>query len=374
MLPHPTPRIADCFADVVDPRIPRGRRHTLLDIVTIAVCGVISGAESWVEIAQWGRIKQDWLAEWLDLPHGIPSHDTFGRVFARIDPGQFEAGFLRWVQVVATGATPEVIALDGKTVRRSGDQRTGQRPLHLVSAWATAQRLVLAQEAVGSKENEITILPALLERLALHDQIVTIDAMGCQKEIAAQIVTGGGDYVLALKANHPELLEDVSDSFALATVMDGADRTVDKNHGRFEVRVCETISDPAVIAWLDPAGRWPGLRTIARVTATRTVGEQAPTTSVRYYLTSLSGEAKPIAGAIRSHWGIENGLHWVLDMAFREDDSRTRVGQSAANLVVLRKLALTLIQQDQARKVGVKASRMKAAWDTGYLLQLLGAA
>jgi predicted transposase YbfD/YdcC len=374
MLPHPAPRIADCFADVADPRIPRGRRHTLLDIVTIAVCGVISGAESWVEIAQWGRIKQDWLAEWLDLPHGIPSHDTFGRVFARIDPGQFEAGFLRWVQVVATGATPEVIALDGKTVRRSGDQRTGQRPLHLVSAWATAQRLVLAQEAVGSKENEITILPALLERLALHDQIVTIDAMGCQKEIAAQIVTGGGDYVLALKANHPEVLEDVSDSFALATVMNGADRTVDKNHGRFEVRVCETISDPAVIAWLDPAGRWPGLRTIARVTATRTVGEQAPTTSVRYYLTSLSGEAKPIAGAIRSHWGIENGLHWVLDMAFREDDSRTRVGQSAANLAVLRKLALTLIQQDQARKVGVKASRMKAAWDTGYLLQLLGAA
>lgn len=374
MLPHPAPRIADCFADLVDPRIPCGRRHALLDIVTIAVCGVISGAESWVEIAQWGRIKQNWLADWLDLPHGIPSHDTFGRVFARIDPAQFEAGFLRWVQLVATGAPPEVIALDGKTIRRSGETRTGKRPLHLVSAWASAQRLVLAQAAVETKDNELTTLPLLLQRLALTGQTVTIGAMGCQKEIAAQIVDGGGDYVLALKANHPEVLEDVIDSFTVATAPDHANRTVEKNHGRLEVRVCETISDPAAIAWLDPDGQWTGLRTIARVTATRTVGAQASTTTVRYYLTSLPGAAKPIAEAVRSHWGIENGLHWVLDMAFREDECRARVGQSPENLAVLRKLALTLIQHDRTRTVGVKASRMKAAWDTGYLLPLLGAA
>jgi predicted transposase YbfD/YdcC len=353
MLPHPAPRIADCFCDLVDPRIPQGRRHRLLDIVTIAVCAVISGAESWVEVAQWGRIKQDWLADWLDLPHGIPAHDTFGRVFARLDPAQFEAGFLRWVQAVARTATPEVIALDGKSVRRSGDQRTGQHPLHLISAWASTQRLVLAQEAVATKDNEITTLPSLLARLDLTGKVVTIDAMGCQREIAAQIVDQGGDYILALKANRPDLLEDVIDCFAMAEQPDASRRTVEKDHGRLEVRVCETIGEPAVIAWLDPEVRWPGLQTIVRVTATRQVGEQAATTAVRYYLTSLASAAKPIAEAVRSHWGIENSLHWVLDMAFREDESRARTGHSAQNLAVLRKLALTLIQQDRTRKVGV---------------------
>lgn len=373
MLPHPAPRIADCFCDLVDPRTAHGRRHRLLDIVTIAVCAVISGAESWVEVAQWGRIKQDWLADWLDLPHGIPAHDTFGRVFARLDPGQFEAGFLRWVQTVARAAEPEVIALDGKTIRRSGDTHAGTRPLHLVSAWATAQRLVLAQDAVDTKANEITTLPSLLARLDLAGQTVTIDAMGCQREIAAQIVDQGGDYVLALKANQPDLLDDVVDSFRMATVMDDRTRAVEKDHGRLERRICETISDPAVLDWLDPKRRWPGLRTIARVTATRRIGEQEPTTSVRYYLSSLSGAAKPIGEAVRSHWGIENGLHWILDMAFREDESRARTGHSAQNLAVLRKLALTLIQQDRTRKIGVKASRLRAGWDTGYLLHLLGA-
>ena len=216
------------------------------------------------------------MAEWLDLPHGIPAHDTFGRVFARLDPAQVEAGFLRWVQQVAQTAAPEVIALDGKTVRRSGDRRTGLPALHLLSAWATTQRLVLAQEAVATKANEITTLPALLDRLDLTGQIVTIDAMGCQREIAAQIMDGGGDYVLALKANQPELLADVIDSFTVAAGPDAAQRTVEKNHGRLEWRACETISDPAVIAWLDPDRRWPGLRTIARVTATRQVtGQEA---------------------------------------------------------------------------------------------------
>lgn len=374
MLPPPAPRIADCFCDLVDPRTARGRRHRLLDLVTIAVCAVISGAESWVEVAAWGRIKQAWLADWLELPHGIPSHDTFGRVFARLDPAQFEAGFLRWVQAVAQTAEPEVIALDGKTVRRSGDRRTGRGPLHLVSAWATAQRLVLAQVAVDSKENEIVTLPGLLERLDLTGQIVTIDAIGCQRELAQQISAGGGAYVLALKANQPELLADVIDTFTVATGPDAALRTVEKNHGRLEWRTCETISAPDVIAWLDPEGAWADLRTIVRVTATRQLTGQDPTTAVRYYISSLPGDARGIAHAVRSHWGIENGLHWVLDLAFREDESRARTGHSAQNLAVLRKLALTLIQQDASRTVGVKASRMKAAWDTGYLLHLLGAA
>lgn len=294
-------------------------------------------------------------------------------VFARIDPAQFEAGFLRWVQTVAQTASAEVIALDGKTVRRAGDTPSGTRPLHLVTAWATAQRLVLAQDAVDAKDNEITTLPHLLSRLELTGQIVTIDAMGCQRAIAAQIIAGSGDYVLALKANQPDLLTNVTDTFALATGPEATDRTVEKDHGRFEVRVCETISDPAVIAWLDPEARWPGVRTLVRVTATRRVGAQDATTSVRYDLSSLPGEARPIAAAVRSHWGIENSLHWVLDMAFREDESRARTGFSARNLAVLRKLALTLIQQDRSRKVGVKASRLRAAWDTGDLLRLLGA-
>lgn len=374
MLPHPAPRIADCFCDLTDPRIARGRRHRLLDLVTIAVCAVISGAESWVEVAQWGRIKEAWLADWLELPHGIPAHDTFGRVFARLDPAQFEAGFLRWVQTVAQSAAPEVIALDGKTVRRSGNQRTGQHPLHLVSAWATAQRLVLAQEAVATKDNEIATLPTLLDRLDLTGQIVTIDAIGCQRSLAEQIVGDGGDYVLALKANQPDLLADVVDCFAMAPSPDAAQRTVEKNHGRLEWRACETISDPEVIAWLDPDQAWTGLRTIARITATRQVTGQDPTTAVRYYVSSLPGAAAPIAHAVRSHWGIENGLHWVLDLAFREDESRARCGHSAQNLAVLRKLALTLIQQDRSRTMGVKASRLRAGWDTGYLLRLLGAA
>lgn len=374
MLAHPAPRIADCFADLVDPRIERTKRHQLLDIVTIALCAVISGAETWVEVEQWGQSKVDWLSDWLVLPHGIPSHDTLGRVFSRIDPAQFEAGFLRWVQAVAVHAPQEVIALDGKTVRRSGDGRTGQRPLHLVSAWANDQRLVLAQEAVTDHDNEITALPLLLARLDLTDQVVTIDAIGCQHAIADQIIRQGGEYVLALKANQADLLTDVMDSFALAPVLEGAHRTMEKDHGRLDTRVCETITDPAVLAWLDPGQVWTGLRSIARVTATRRVGAQEPTTTTRYYVSSLPGAARPIAAAVRSHWGIENGLHWMLDIAFREDESRARIGHSAENLALLRKLALMLIRQDPTRTRGIKTMRMRAAWDTTYLLHLLEAA
>lgn len=372
MRPHPVPSVADCFAELVDPRIERTKHHQLLDIVTIALCAVISGAESWVEVEQWGRSKEAWLTDWLSLAHGIPSHDTFGRVFARLDPAQFEAGFVRWVQTVAEHAPAEVIALDGKTVRRSGEASRGQRPLHLVSAWATDQRLVLAQTAVDEKANEITALPLLLKRLDVRGQVVTIDAMGCQRAIAKQIVAQGGDYVLALKENQSELLEDVIDCFTLATALEGHDRAIDKDHGRLETRVCETIADPTVLAWLDPEQAWSGLQTLARVTATRRCGTQEPTTTIRYYLSSLPADAQPIARAVRSHWGIENGLHWVLDMAFREDESRVRRGHSAENLAVLRKLALTLIQQDPQRKHGINAARLRAGWDTSYLLHLLG--
>lgn len=373
MSAHPAPRIADAFADLRDPRIDRTKRHHLLDILTITLCGVLCGAENWVEIAAWADAKRTWLTGWLGLEHGIPSHDTLGRVFDRLDPVQFEAGFAQWVQGMVTPAAGDIVALDGKTVRRSGDTATGRAPLHLVSAWAHDQRLVLGQEAVADKSNEITAIPRLLQRLVLTDHIVTIDAMGCQRAIAAQIVEQGGDYVLALKENQPDLLEDVVDCFTLATTMDGVHRSIGKDHGRRETRVCETITDPAVIAWLDPAQAWDGLCSIARVTATRRVGEQEPTTTTRYYLSSLPGNAKTIAHAVRSHWGIENQLHWVLDVAFREDENRTRRGHSAENLALIRKLALNLLRQEPTRKHGIKASRLRAGWDTDYLLRVLGA-
>jgi len=372
---HPSPRIADCFADLVDPRIERTKRHTLLDVITIALCGVICGAESWVEVEDWGDAKREWLQTWLALPNGIPSHDTFGRVFSRIDPAQFEAGFVRWVQgVMATTAPDEtagsILAIDGKTIRAARER--GGSPLHVVSAWASAYRLVMGQEVVDTKSNEITAIPALLARLDLHKQVVTIDAMGCQRAIAAQIVAQGGDYVLAVKGNQANLLTNICDSFALAAC-DPAhlSRTIGKGHGRIEIRTCRTITDPATLAWLDPDGAWSGVRSIAEVVGERRIAEQV-TTHTRYYLSSLPGDAKAIASTVRSHWGIENQVHWVLDVAFREDASRARRDHSAANLAVLRKLALNLLRTDPTRTHGVKASRLRAGWDNAYLLRVLG--
>lgn len=370
----PVPRIADCFADLVDPRIDRTKRHQLLDIVTLALCAVLAGAESWVEVEEWGQIKLPWLRTWLALPNGIPSHDTFGRVFSRLDPNQLEQGLVRWARLLATEAPSAtagragIVAIDGKTIRAA--RQPGQRAPHLVSAWSSASHLVLGQVAVDDKSNEITAIPMLLRQLDLTEQIVTIDAMGCQTAIAAQIVAQGGDYVLALKENQPDLLRDVIDSFALAEAGD-ATRSHEKGHGRLETRTCRTIDDAAVLAWLNPHGAWPGLRSIAKVEGQRRIGETCAT-HTRYYLSSLPGNAQAIAQAVRGHWGIENQVHWVLDMAFREDASRARVGHAAANLALLRKLVLNLLRADPSRKVGVKASRLKAGWDDGYLLSVLG--
>lgn len=351
----------------------RTKLHQLLDIVTIALCAVLAGAESWVEVEEWGDIKLPWLRTWLALPNGIPSHDTFGRVFSRLDPDQLEQGLVRWARLLATEAAGElpatgIVAIDGKTVRAA--RQPGDRAVHLVSAWSSASRLVLGQVAVSDKSNEITAIPLLLRQLDLTEQTVTIDAMGCQSTIAAQIVEQGGAYVLALKENQPELFRDVRDSFALADAAAVA-TTTEKGHGRIERRTCRIIDDAAVIAWLDPEGRWPDLRCVAEVTGVRTIGETT-TRQRRYYVSSLPGNAAQIAQAVRSHWGIENQVHWVLDVAFREDASRARVGYSAANLALLRKLVLNLLRSDPTRKVGVKASRLKAGWNDGYLLHILG--
>lgn len=372
----PTTSILAHFHDLDDPRISPATRHQLLDIVAIALCAVICGADTWVEVEAFGRAKHDWLATFLALPHGIPSHDTFGRVFAALDPEQFEAGFRSWVAAVVELTVGTVVAVDGKTLRRSHDRTHGKEALVLVSAWAEANRLLLGQVAVAPGSNEIPAIPALLAQLVLAGSIVTVDAIGCQTAIAAQVVAQEADYVLALKENQETLHEAVTFLFAAGQADDFAGishdyrRMVEKNHGRIEVRQVWTVDDPALIAYLDPQGAWPQLRSVAMVVAERRIGEER-SRETRYYLTSLPGDAATVGAAVRAHWGIENRLHWVLDIAFREDESRVRQGHADQNLAVLRRLALHLLRQEPTAKMGTKAKRLKAGWDHAYLLTIL---
>jgi predicted transposase YbfD/YdcC len=299
-------------------------------------------------------------------------------VFAALDAQQFEHCFLTWVAATTVQTAGQVVAVDGKSVRRSHDRAAGRGPLHLVGAWATAQRLLLGEVAVDAKSNEITALPALLKGLALDGCIVTIDAMGCQREVARTIVAQGADYVLALKGNQGTLHQDVQELFAAAQLPGLRDlihdqqHTVDGGHGRLEWRRHWTITDPTAIAYLNPTGAWAGLRSVGMVERERQVGADR-SHEVWYYLCSLDGNARTFAAAVRGHWGIENGLHWVLDMAFGEDGCRVRTGHAAHNLALLRRFALNLLRQEPSARVGIKAKRLKAGWDHDYLLKVLGA-
>jgi predicted transposase YbfD/YdcC len=374
MDPLPAASLQAHFAALPDPRRGPALRHDLLTMITVALCAVLCGADTWVEVERFGRAKADWLRTFLALPNGIPSHDTFGRVFAALDPVAFETAFLQWVQGVVTATRGEVIAIDGKTSRRSHDRSHGAGPLHLVSAWAEANRLVLGQVAVDGKSNEIAAIPVLLGVLALDGGIVTIDAMGCQTAIADQIVGGGGDYVLALKENQPTLHRGVATYFAELDDRDPAPARsaclVEKDHGRLETRSCVVSADPALLRWLDPTGAWTGLRSVAMVTAERRIGD-AVSREARYFVSSLPPDAALLARAVRGHWAIENTLHWVLDVAFREDESRVRTGHAAENFAVLRHLALNLLRRERTATVGVKAKRLMCAWDDAYLLKVL---
>jgi predicted transposase YbfD/YdcC len=368
------PSIVAHFAPLEDPRVERTKLHPLLSIVAIALCAVICGADSWVEVAEFGELRREWLGRWLDLPGGIPSHDTFGRVFAALDPVAFEACFARWVQAIAAVTAGQVVAIDGKVARGSHDRGAGRAALDLVSAWASTNRLVLAQVAVAEGSNEIPAIPALLQLLVLRGCIVTIDAIGCQTAIAAAIREQGADYVLALKENQEGLFGGVTEAFAALsagrmTYRHSSYREVDKGHGRIEVRRTTLIDDPALLAWLNPTGTWAGLAGLAQVVAERRRGSEC-SVETRYYLTSLT-QACPVHHAVRRRWGIENSVHWVLDMAFREDLSRVRVGHAAQNFSLLRRLALNLLRQDRTARCGIKGRRLKAALDPTYLLNVL---
>jgi predicted transposase YbfD/YdcC len=384
----PRTSISEHFATLADPRAERGREHRLVDILTITLCAVICGADDWVAVATFGELKEGWLRTFLALPNGIPSHDTFGRVFRLLDPDELRRCFLAWVRAVvgeaAAGGEPgglgqQVVAVDGKTLRRSHDRGSGKAALHLVSAWATASGLVVGQVATEEKSNEITAIPALLRLLALEGATVTIDAMGCQTAIARQIVEQGADYVLALKGNHEQVHDRARLAFldvapAAGTTLHLADvvphTTVEKDHGRIERRRCWAIGDPAYLAYVDPDRAWPNLRSVVCIESTRRIGDHA-STELRYYLSSLPPDARRHNQVVRSHWGVENRLHWVLDLAFHEDSSRVRADHAPENLAIVRHIALNLLRRDPTRRIGIANSRFKAALSDTYLRSIL---
>jgi predicted transposase YbfD/YdcC len=367
--------LEECFRDLPDPRVQGRCDHKLIDLIMIAVCAVICGAESWSGVETFGKAKRGWLQQFLELPNGIPSHDTFGRVFASLDAEAFQQGFARWVEAVFRVTKGQVIAIDGKTVRGSHNQTIGKAAIHIVSAWASLNGVVLGQRKVEAKSNEITAIPELLRLLDVSGCLVTIDAMGCQKKIAQAIRDANADYLLRVKDNQAALHQDLEDWFRhgdhqrFAQMKSDYAETVEKNNGRIEIRRCWAIADPLALEYIRHYEGWADLQTILRIQReTRWNGTTSQDTA--YYISSLPNQAARLLEATRHHWAIENSFHWVLDVTFREDDSRIRVGDSPQNMAVLRHLALNILKRDTS-KASLKQKRFRAALEDAFLFHLL---
>ena len=367
--------IIDYFSEIKDPRMDRTKEHLLIDIITIAICAVICGADTWVGIETFGNAKFKWLKKFLKLPNAIPSHDTFARVFAMLEPQEFQECFLNWVQSISKITDGEIVAIDGKTLRHSYDRGGQKGAIHMVSAWATEARLVLGQKKVDDKSNEITAIPELIKVLELEGCIVTIDAMGCQKEIVKQIVQKQADYVIAVKLNQKTLYEDIESLFkkAIRQRFEGFNAstysTKEFAHGREEIRHYVVINEIADI--IDTDKKWSNLQSIGMVESVRTVDGKT-SAEIRYYIASKINDAKSFGNAVRNHWGIENPLHWVLDVSFDEDACRIRKGNAAQNFAVLRHIVMNLMNEEKSAKLGMKNKRLKAGWDKKYLEKVLG--
>ena len=371
--------IEEHFRKVTDPRRDRTKDHKLIDIISIAICAVICGAEGWVDIELFGKSKLHWLKTFLELPNGIPSHDTFGRVFSLIDAQQFQLAFYEWVLAVNEIIQGQVINIDGKCLRGSDDKQLGKRAIYMVSAWAEANEIVLGQRKVDEKSNEITAIPELLKMLAISGCIVTIDAIGTQTNIAQIILEANADYVLSVKENQGNLFEDISVLFAVDQVHNFKyaslqhHEKVNKGHGRIEVRECWSTSDPAYLNLIRERENWSNLQSIIMVICTRSVAGKE-TKKTRFFISSLPSNPKRLLHIVRRHWAIENELHWVLDVALNEDHSRVRKDQAPENLAVLRHIALNLLKQEKTAKGGIHAKQLQAAWKEDYLLKVLAAA
>jgi len=362
--------LVEHFSAIADPRIDRAKRHVLIDVIVVAIIGTICGADGWEDIEMIATEKEDWLRSFLRLPNGIPSHDTIARTFARISPQAFNSCFVAWTNDVANLTAGEVVAIDGKTLRRSFDRAADKAAIHMVSAWASGNGLVLGQLKVDAKTNEITAIPKLLDLLSISGCIVTIDAMGCQKAIATKVLEKDADYVLGLKANQNDTLDAVKFYFDTCTpAQDSTRQTTDGGHGRIEVRNYR-VADAVLVSGL---AEWPGCRSIVEVHCQREQQGQT-TVETRYYLSSLAPDAKTLAHAIRSHWSIENSLHWVLDVEFDEDRNRIRTASAPENLAVLRHLAINLLRKEKTFRGGTGKKRLKCCLSNQYLEKVLAGA
>jgi predicted transposase YbfD/YdcC len=364
------------FADLEDPRNEHQCDHPLINVIVIAILGVICGADGWVDLERYGKAKQEWLGTFLDLRNGPPSHDTFGRVFRWLDPAAVQARFITWTQSLCQHTQGQLVSVDGKNLRRSHDRAHGKESIWMVSAWAEMNQLVLGQQQVDEKSNEITAIPALLEALDITRCVVTIDAIGTQTTIAEVIVDAGADYILAVKENQRTLYEDLELLFEGFEATEYADATFDsykevsEAHGRREIRHCWVVSEPEYRDYLRRAPAWTGLQSLVKLVTVRITATKHEITT-RYFISSWQASARQFLPHIRAHWQIENGLHWVLDVAFREDESRIRKDHAPQNMAVLRHMATNLLKQDKSVNVGIAAKRKMAGWDNNYLLHLL---